>query len=114
MDDILVVWESSAPSGDASVEEVASFDARGMRPVFGRGDHFGRHYNFHMDIWRTRKGRLFMRCWSRCNDVGGRSFEIKGVNVADIPPRDDKTGFQELWIPLAVRNAYASWIRAEW
>jgi hypothetical protein len=118
MNDTFAEWESvasEAPIADASsVEEIDPFDARGLRLVYGRRDHFGRHHSFNMDIWSTRDGRLLMRCWSQCADIDGRCFEIKGVNVAAIPRRDAKLGFQDSWIPQAVRRAYDTWIGEEY
>jgi hypothetical protein len=54
-----------------------------------------------------------MRCWSRCEDIDWRSFEIKGVDMVEIPDRDKKTGFEESWVPKAVRKAYDQWIQEE-
>ena len=98
---------------DARVEEIEHFDARGMRRVYDRGDNFDRHHSFNMDIWKARDGRLLMRCWSRCEDIDWLSFEIKGVDMVKIPVRDKKTGFEESWVPKAVRKAHALWIQEE-
>jgi hypothetical protein len=109
----LTYWESDAPDTDVEVLEIEHFDARGMRRVYGRGDHFGRNWSFNMDIWKTRDGRLLMRCWSRCEDIDRCSFEIKGVDLTEIPDRNKKTGFEESWVPEAVRQAYEQWINEE-
>jgi hypothetical protein len=90
MEDALTHWDSEAPTMDAQVEEIEHFDARGMCCVYGRGDHFGRHRSFNMDIWKTRDERLMMRCWSRCEDIDWRSFEIKGIDTDKIPEGDTK------------------------
>jgi hypothetical protein len=58
MNDALTYWQSEAPAAKAFVMEIDHFDARGMSRVYGRGDHFGRYRSFHMDIWKTRDGRL--------------------------------------------------------
>ena len=108
---LLTHWESDAPDTGALVTEIEHFNARGMRRVFGRGDHFGRHCSFNMDIWKTRDGRLLMRCWSRCEDIDWHSFEIKGVDMVEIPDRDKKMGFEKSWVPKAVRKAYDQWIQ---
>jgi len=110
---LLSHWESDAPDTDALVSEIEHFDARGMRRVYGRGDHFGRHCSFNMDIWKTRDGRLLMRCWSRCEDIDWRSFEIKEVDLAEISESPKCTGFIESWVPGAVRQAYDQWISEE-
>jgi len=113
MEDDLTCWDSGAQALDASVEEIEDFDARGMHLVYGRGDHFGRHHSFNMDIWKTRDGRLLMRCSSRCIDIDWRSFEIKGVDLSKIPELDKSKGFEEFWIPKSVRQAYERWMLEE-
>jgi len=113
MEDDLTCWDSDAQALDASVEEIEDFDAKGMRRVYGRGDHFGRHHSFNMDIWKTSDGRLLMRCSSRCIDIDWRSFEIKGVDLAEIPELDKSKGFEESWVPKSVRQAYEDWIYEE-
>jgi hypothetical protein len=114
VDDNGVFWDCSAPSVDASVEEVDHFDARGMRRVYGREDCLGRHHNFHLDIWQTSDGRLLMRCSSRCSEIEWRSFEIVGVDVAEIPRGDKRVPAQDSWIPMAIRKAYDLWIDEEY
>lgn len=109
----LTHWDSNPPDKDAEVERIDHFDARGMRLVYGRGDHFSRHRTFNMDIWITRTGRLLMRCWSRCRDIDGCSFEIKGLDTSAIPQLGTKTGLHDSWVPGVVRNTYDEWIQAE-
>jgi len=111
MIDSLVFWDSKSRETIATAEEIDYFDARGMHLMYGRGDNFGRHHTFHMDIWMRRDGRLLMRCWSRCLDIDSRSFEIKGVHPSEILEIDKKKGFIDLWVPRAVRNAYEEWIQ---
>ena len=113
--DHIVSWESEPPETTAIVEESDHFVARGMRRVYGRGDHYGRcrGHTFNMDIWRNRRGRLFMRCWSRLSEVDWRSFEIKGIAIDRIPELDMKRGFEDRWLPKTVRDAYEEWIREE-
>jgi hypothetical protein len=107
------VFESDAPETGALVTEIDHFNARGMRRVYGRGDHFDRHRSFNMDIWRTHDGRLLMRCWSRCEDIDWCSFKIKGVDLAEIPEINKSAGFQDSWVPSAARQAYERWIDEE-
>ena len=113
MEDALTYWDSEAPAMDAIVKEIEHFDARGMRRVYGRGDHFGHCRSFNMDIWKARDGRLLMRCWSRCKDIDWRSFEIKGVIPVKIPEGNKKTGLRESWVPKTARKAYNQWIQEE-
>jgi hypothetical protein len=114
MDESFADWDSDPPAIEAEVEQIDHFDARGMRCVYGRGDDFGPHRKFHMVIWITRAGRLVMRFWSYCQDIHWRSFEIKGVDTSGIPGPDEKTrGYEESWVPDAVRKAYEEWILQE-
>ena len=113
MDGTLTLWESDIPDTNAVVLEIEHFDARGMCRVYGRGDNFGRHRSFNMDIWKTCDGRLLMRCWSRCEDIDWRSFEIKGADLAEISERPKCKGFLESWVPGPVRQAYEQWINEE-
>ena len=103
-------WDTPVSPQNAIVTEIAHFNARGMRRVYGRGEVFPGGPSFNMDIWLTRDGRLLMRCWSRCNEIDDRSFEINGIPQASIPVRQAGDTFAESWIPLAVRQAYGCWI----
>ena len=110
----IIYWYSSTPkTKNVSVEYVDYFNARGMRRVYGRGDHFSRFRIFNMDIWLTSTGRLLMRCWSRSQDVDGRSFEIKGLDISKIPKPDKKKGLEDSWLPAVVRKTYNEWIEDE-
>jgi hypothetical protein len=113
MEEVLIHWDSGPPDADAKVEEIHPFDARGMRRFYGRGDHFGRHHTFNMDIWMSRAGRLLMRCWSHCRDIDGRSFEIKGLDISEIPEPAKNACLQDSWVPNVVRNIYEEWIHEE-
>ena len=107
----VICWDTEPPVGCAIVEQISHFDARGMQRVYGRGDRFGRRSTFNLDIWKTRDGRLLMRCWSRREDSEWCSFEIKGVTPDVI--EGDKTVSREAWVPEAVRKAYEAWILEE-
>jgi len=114
MEKALTYWDSDPPDTDAEVEMIDHFDARGMRRVYGRGDHFGRNHTFNMDIWMTRTGRLLMRCWSLCQEIDWRSFEIKRLDISKIPEPVKKVVLPDSWVPDLVRNTYDEWIREEW
>ena len=98
-------WESEPPTGSSSrVEEIDHFDARGMRRVYGRGDHFVRLV-FNLDVWRSRNGRLFVRFWSRSKGISWCSFELLGTKVPDVTfPSSDH------WIPECLREQYDDWV----
>ena len=98
---------------DVELEETDDFNARGMRRVYGRTDRLGRHHTFHMDIWKAGDGRLLMRCWSRCEDIDWRSFEIKGWDAVGIPGTGENIWMRETLVPAAIRQAYNEWIEQE-
>lgn len=107
----MVVWDSDTPAATtASIQNIAWFDARGMRRVYGRGDHFGNGMTFNMDIWRDRDGRLLGRFWSRNAEVDGRSIEVIGIPPNAIPDRSPETAFSDRWIPQALRQEYEEWV----
>jgi len=58
--DYIVSWESEAPETTAIVEWCDHFVARGMRRVYGRGDHYGScsGHTFNMDIWKYSRGAV--------------------------------------------------------
>ena len=112
MEDGVISWNSDSPPADAAVEEVGHFSARGMSWVYGRGDHFGRHHSFNMDIWRGRDG-LMMRCWSRCQGIDWQSFQIRLAGPTVLQQPDKGQAALDSWIPRAVRHAYEQWIRYE-
>jgi hypothetical protein len=109
----IVIWDSKPPGTKATVREIPHFIPRGMPRVYGRGDHYGPNHSFRMDIWLDRKGPLLMRCWSRCSDIDGRSFEITSARWGAIPVRKAEEAFTDFWIPKAVRKAYEAWIIEE-
>lgn len=108
----IISWDSVAPAMEARVVPMAPFDARGMVRLYGRGDRFGSHLSFLMDIWKTADGRILMRCSSRRADIGDQSYEILGLDVAAIPVAPP-SGLTDRWIPVAVRDAYEAWIDDE-
>lgn len=113
MNPTIAHWNTKPPTTVANIESIATFDARGMRRVYGRGDRFGNRCSFTMDIWKTRDNRLFMRFWSHSVDIEDHSFEIQGVHVDNIPARGLKSSFPETWMPEAVRATYDQWIQDE-
>ena len=95
------------------VNYIEHFDARGMRLVFGRGDHFGVGRTFNMDVWLTRSGRLLARFWSRSSEVDGISVEVVGFSPT-IPARKKGAPLDARWVPQLLRDEYDSWIEHEW
>ena len=110
----MVDWESeSPPKCRVRIEYIDAFDARGMRRVYGRSDHFGHKAAFNMDIWRDRSGKLFARFWSRNAEVDDVSISIQGIAAQSIPKRAKESAFSDAWIPEAVRAEYEDWILSE-
>ena len=103
-----VSWEY-AYSGDshAALSEIEYFSARGMRRVYGRGDHYKEGRTFNMDIWRDRDNRLLVRFWGRSDDVDDESWEIIGVPDAH---RLSGPPFDERWVPECLRRQYDMWV----
>ncbi len=81
--------------------------------MYGRGDWYGKHHHFNMDIWAISSGRLLMRCWSRCSEIYGRSFEIFGIDIEKLTIRPNNIMCDD-WLPYIVREAYDTWIEEEW
>ncbi len=109
-------WSTEPPvvkPGIVNVVEIDSFSAKGMRRVYGRGDHFGGGRTFQLDIWKNKHDQLFMRCWSHYSDYLQRSFSITGVNTEVMPKVDGKPDLREEWVPQIVRDSYDDWAREE-
>jgi hypothetical protein len=109
-------WSTEPPEtepGDVAVVEIEPFSAKGMKRVYGRGDHFGRGRTFQLDIWKNKHDQLFMRCWSHYSDYISRSFSITGVNPQVNPKVVGKPYLSEEWVPQIVRDAYDDWAREE-
>ena len=106
----MIAWDTEiAPTTSILIDHITWFNARGMRYVYGRGDHFGGKCSFNMEIWLATSGRLLARFWSRNNDVDRRSLEIVGLSSAEIPE-----AFGDSWIPQGLRAEYEDWITEEW
>ena len=103
------IWECQFHGNfSATVDPIEHFDARGMRRVYGRGDHFNRVFN--MDIRKDRISRFLARFWSRNGDVDDESWEIIGVpNPKQI---SGPSSFDGEWIPNCLREKYDTWIIA--
>ena len=105
-----VHWDSKGPiSSSIRVEVIDHFDARGKRRVYGRSDQFGRLV-LYMDVWRSRDGRLFVRFWSRNQEVDWCSYEIVGLLDSESHGDTSPSGFCENWIPECLREEYDSWV----
>lgn len=93
-------------SPDVRVVEIKPFSARGMRRVYGRGDHLQRR-TYNLDIWLDRHDRLLARFWSRRTEVTDEAWEIKGMPDAHLLV---VSSFDTQWIPTCLRQQYENWI----
>jgi len=104
------------PCRGSVVKRIRNFDARGMRSVYGQGDHFGRHLSFHIEVWEARNGSLLVRFWSRSAEIKRLSYEVTGM-----PPDRRPTGahpdsddyLDSSWMPQPLRKEYYKWIQSE-
>ncbi len=109
----VVCWDEKGPNQPGiSLEIIDAFDARGMRRIYGRGDHYGRR-TFNMDIWQARGGGLFARFWSRNYDVEWCSFEIIGFPAKRLTQKHEMCGDNEHCVPECLRREYESWVISE-
>jgi hypothetical protein len=106
-------WERPGLRGSRiNVNQINHFNARGMRMVYGRGDHFGGGRAFHMDVWVTKEGRILARFWSYRSEVDSASFEVEGLSLTR-SPRVVKGEMDERWVPQRLRVEYDEWILSE-
>jgi hypothetical protein len=95
------------------VNYIEDFDARGMRRVYGRGDHHSGGRTFNMDVWLTRSGRLLARFWSRSSEVDGVSLEVIGFSPT-LSPTIKGAALDARWVPQLLRDEYDHWIDEQW
>ena len=107
------IWDSRGRRGRAiRCDYIGPFDARGMRRMYGRGDHFGRGRTFNMDVWLTGTGRILVRFWARRDEVDWLSLEVFGL-FQPLPQRNKKHEMSEDWVPQCLRDEYDNWILSE-
>ncbi len=110
----VVYWDTPPPrKSRGKIEYVAPFSARGMKRAYGRGDRFSGRAALNMDIWQNRAGQLFVRFWSRNEEVDEYSLTISGVDPVFEPDTVREHGFSDAWIPQALRDEYESWVVSE-
>lgn len=107
----IVAWDSRGARGKSiAVQGIGYFDARGMRPIYGREDIFGR-LRLHMNVWINSKGRVFARFWSRNEEVDLYSYEVTGLRASI---NFQSTGFyNEHLVPECLRSEYYNWVLSE-
>jgi hypothetical protein len=108
----IVHWEIDGPDCTTiRVKAIVHFDARGMRRVYGRGDHVGR-LTFNMDVWKSAVGLLHVRFWSRSSEVDWESYQVMGM-PSDLLEVQVFENFDESWVPEKIRDEYDNWVLAE-
>ncbi|HQX50771.1 MAG TPA: hypothetical protein PLR25_12735 [Planctomycetaceae bacterium] len=109
----IIDWESPAPRiPHAHVESIEHFSARGMQWVYGRGCTFGRMANFNLDAWRNRSGDIFVRFWSRNEEVDDLAFCVSGVPPSFFENQERGKSVSDAWLPQRLRDEYEEWIDA--
>jgi hypothetical protein len=106
------ICEEPFPAQHAKVNYIDHFDARGMRRVYGRGDHFSGGRTLNIDVWLTKRGRLVARFWSRSSEVDGMSLEVTGFSTDLLLP-SKLAGLDERWVPKCLRDEYDTWVITE-
>ncbi len=90
-----------------SILTAPDFSARGMRQIYGRGDHFPR-LSCGMDIFLRRDGRLFVRFYSPGLRETYRTYELLGLKLPALPERGTLLG--DDCVPEALRDLYEGWV----
>jgi hypothetical protein len=107
------IWDEHGIRGSRiRVNHISKFDARGMRRVYGRGDHYSRREVFNMDLWLTKDRRLLARFWSRSSWVDDASLEVTGFSPA-LPLPKKGVALDERWAAQCLRDEYDDWIDDE-
>ena len=96
------------PRTKQQLNECATFDARGMHRVYGRGDHF--QLRLKLDIWVDRDGRLWMRLWSRSRPSDTVSYELIGMQLPLHAAKKGGKLLDDEWVPQIVRDTYQDWV----
>jgi len=91
--------------------DIPSFDARGMRWVFGRGEWYGRGLDFNLGIWLTEDNRLIARFSRGRRRINSKSVEIIGFFRKKLLTAASSDFYgNEVWAPWCLRSAYSNWI----
>ncbi len=104
------MWgDDSREFKDVRLEYIPGFSARGMKRLYARADCFPSTGTFNMDVWRTREGRVLVRCWARMYETDDAAYEVFGW----MPTAPAKGHLNEDEIPLVLKEAYAEWVDQE-
>jgi len=123
----LVEWPvKGAPrSNSIYLEDVPFFSARGLRPIYGRGDpypirnnseirsiyrraEYARTLICKMDMWRRKDGLVLVRFHTRRQSLDTLSFELRGLKLPRGWKNGDFAGGE--CVPETVRDRYEEWV----
>lgn len=106
----VVVWDFAGPPRRKSLRlvPIGRFSARGLRPVYGRGDHF-QVVICMLDMWQRKDGRILVRFSSPRNGCESCSFEVEGYQLPPLLKGSPLLG--EDCVPEIVRDRYEEWVQ---
>jgi hypothetical protein len=123
----VVAWAQKGPPRTKSIYllNIPHFSARGMQPIYGRGDHYPIRNNpelrkmfrwaenartliCKMDMWQHKEGRILVRFHTRRRRLDRWSFELRGLKL----PITRKRGglLDEDCVPETLRDRYEEWV----
>jgi hypothetical protein len=79
---------------------------RGMRLIYGRGDHFGK-LSCGLDMLLRKDGCLFVLFYSPGKRVTYRSYELVGLKLPPLPERGEL--LRDDCVPEVLRDLYEAW-----
>ena len=93
----------------AQLDAIPPFSARGMRRIYGRGDHFPGLPTYNLDVWLTKERRIMVRFWSRGSFVDPCSYELRNGRIP-VDTLSSVPAENESHVPLALRAEYEDWV----
>jgi hypothetical protein len=108
--DRFLSWDSQkgpARRKAISILTAPDFSARGMRRIYGRGDHFPR-LSCGMVIFLRRDARVFVRFYSPGLRETYRTYELLGLKLRTLPQRGAPLG--DDCVPEVLRDLYEGWV----
>lgn len=79
-----------------------------MRAIFGGSDILAK-FTCYLDVWLRKDARIFVRFWSRREELDLLSFELRGHSIPEKIMPD--TQLDESWVPEIVRDEFDYWVR---
>jgi hypothetical protein len=101
--------KGQTPSSSVSQQGVPGPELPRLRRLHGEDAFAGTARRvFHLDIWAAKDGRIRVRFWARSAELDDCSFEIQGLTVSDLSPKQlqDKMG---TWVPRVVHDEFEEW-----